>query len=367
MAALPATPESAVVFTNGLLDQDFAKTCHGILRGSRRFHAVAVIDARHAGRDAGEVMDGRPLGVPVVPSLDAWLASGAPLPEWFVIGVAFSGGRLPAACRPEIARALELGIGVVNGLHQLLGDDPEFRVLADRSGSRILDIRRPRPTGELRFWTGDVYGLQAAVVAVLGTDCAVGKRTTAKWTVEACRRAGLGAEMLYTGQTGWMQGHAFGFIFDATANDFVGGEIERALLACDAEARPDLILIEGQGSLRNPSGPCGSEFILSGNARGVILQHMPARTCFVDQEHLGNRLPDPIEETALIRLLGAEVLAITLNGIGWDEARLRRYRDDLQARVDVPVVLPLEDGVDALVPVLRKYAESVRNQGRQPR
>ena len=355
MLEIPSVPEDAVVYSGGLLHVDFAKTCHGILRGSRRFRPVAVIDAEHAGKDAGEVMDGRPLGIPVYATLDAFREAGHALPAWFVVGVAFSGGRLPDSCRAEIARALGLGMHVANGLHQLLGDDPEFSALARASGARIVDARRPRPTSELRFWTGDVLQARAAVVAVLGTDCAVGKRTTAKWIVEACRRHGMTAEMLYTGQTGWMQGHRYGFIFDATANDFVSGEIERAVLECDAGARPDVILIEGQGSLRNPSGPCGSELILSGNAEGVILQHMPARACFVDQEHLDIRVPDVEREIDLIRAYGAEVLAVTLNGQGWDEARLRAYRDERQQSLDVPVVLPLQDGVDALVPVIQRY------------
>ena len=55
------------------------------------------------------------------------------------------------------------------------------------------------------------------------------------------------------------------------------GELEHAIVSCWEEAHPDLILLEGQSSLRNPSGPCGSEFLLSGGARGVILQHAPGR------------------------------------------------------------------------------------------
>ena len=365
MLSVPESPESAIVYTDGLLHRDFAKTCHGILRGSRRFRPLAVIDAVHAGRDAGEVMDGRRLGVPVVGSLDAWFSAGGEVPEWFVVGVAFSGGRLPDSCRAEIRGALERGISVVSGLHQYLSDDPEFVEAATRRGARIVDVRRPRSTSDLRFWTGEVYDVEAAVVAVLGTDCAVGKRTTAKWTVEACREAGMTAEMLYTGQTGWMQGHRYGFIFDATVNDFIGGEIERAILECDTEAGPDLILIEGQGALRNPSGPCGSEFILSGGAKGVILQHVPSREFFVDHEETGRRVPDPADEIELIREYGAEVLAVTLNGQGWDEPRLRAYRDDLAARVAVPVVLPLQDGAGGLVPVLRRHVEARREMLRK--
>lgn len=352
---VPGVPAPALVYTNDLLDQDFAKTCHGLLRGSARFRPVAVLDAKFAGRDAAEVMDGRPSGVPVLPSLQAYLDSSEEVPEYFVVGVAFSGGRLPSSCRAEIIAALGLGMTVVCGLHQLLGDDAELRQAAVRGGGRLLDIRRPRPTQDLRFWTGEVLSIRAKVLGVLGTDCAVGKRTTARFLWQEATRSGLKAEMVYTGQTGWMQGYPHGFLFDATLNDFVSGELERVILECVQARDPDLIIVEGQGALRNPSGPCGSEIILSGNAKRVILQHAPARKRFVDQEDLAVRVPTPEEEIALIEMFGAEVLAVTLNGTGMSDADLTKYRVSLQSRLPVPVVCPLLEGVGEMIPPLRRY------------
>ena len=116
---------------------------------------------------------------------------------------------------------------------------------------------------------GAIREVRAPRVAVLGTDCALGKRTTARLLVEACRRAGLRAEMIFTGQTGWMQGGRYGFILDSTPNDFVAGEVEHAIVTCDREARPDVIVIEGQSAFRNPSGPCGAELVVSGQARAT--------------------------------------------------------------------------------------------------
>ena len=353
---VPPEPAPAVVFTNGLLDQDFAKTCHGLLRGSARFRPVAVLDGLFAGRDAGEVMDGRHRDVPVVADLDTFLSRGAELPRYFVVGVAFSGGRLPDACRVEIIGALERGMTVVCGLHQLLGEDAEFVEAARRGGGSLIDIRRPRETSKLRFWTGEVRQIRATVIGVLGTDCAVGKRTTARFLWEAAVRAGLKAEMIYTGQTGWMQGYSHGFLFDSTLNDFVSGELERVILACARDKDPDLIFVEGQGALRNPSGPCGSEIMISGNARKVVLQHAPGRTRFVDHEGLDSGPPTPQDEMALIRMYGSEVIAITLNGEGLSAEELLAYQLELAERVTVPVIRPLEEGVEALLPALRDAA-----------
>lgn len=350
-------PEDAVVFTDGLLAIDFAKTCHGLLRGGDRFNVLAVIDHEHAGADAGTVMDGRPLGIRVYASLQGYLVGAESRPKHFVVGVAISGGRLPDSCRAEIRTALLNGMTVTCGLHQFLGDDPEFVRLARENGACIIDIRRPRPTKDLHFWTGEVYDVKATVIASLGTDCAVGKRTTARFLMEACNEAGIRAELIYTGQTGWMQGYRHGFIFDATPNDFVSGEIERVIVECDRESKPELILLEGQGSLRNPSGPCGSEFLLSGDARGVILQHAPYRDYFVDLEEVGSRIPSVQDEIELIRHIGSETLAVTLNEEGWDEAKMHAYQQELERELSIPVVQPLRDGVESLIPVIREFID----------
>lgn len=348
-----AEPVDAVVFTNGLLHVDFAKTCHGLLRGSDRFKVKAVIDSVHAGKDAGEVMDSRPVGVPVFKKLRRYLESAEDIPKYFVLGVAYSGGVLPESCRNEIVAALCNGMHVVSGLHQFLSDDEEFRTLARQYEVDLIDVRKPRSTAELRFWTGEVENLPSVVIPVLGTDCAVGKRTTCRFLWEACRSAGIHAEMIYTGQTGWMQGVRHGFLFDATPNDFVSGEIERVIMECYADTSPRVILIEGQGALRNPSGPCGSEFLVSANARGVILQHDPARTHFVDHDDVKARVPSVEEEIALIRMYGVDVLAVTLNEQTWRGQRMDSYQEALQSSIDVPVVRPLSEGVDALLHIVR--------------
>ena len=346
--------ETAVILANGLYRTSFAKTTHGMVRGPCRYRVVAVVDASCAGADAGELLDGRSRGIPVVESVRTTLQWAAERPGVCVVGVATSGGTLPVALRPDLVDAAGSGMTLVNGLHQLLADDPELAGIARDRGARIIDIRRPRPTAELSFWSGEVLGLATPRIAVLGTDCAIGKRTTCSLLVDACRRGGLRAEMVYTGQTGWLQGMRHGFILDAIPNDFVCGELERAILDCQRESDPELILIEGQSSLRNPSGPCGSELILSAGSCGVILQHAPAREFFDELEGLGCRIPAVAEEIELIRLLGAEVWAVTLNEQGLSAGAAEDARGRLAAELGVPVFLPLHDDLSPLVEVIRQ-------------
>ena len=171
--------------------------------------------------------------------------------------------------------AAEAGLTLVNGLHELASEDPQIAAAAARGGGRILDLRRPRPVKELRFWTGAIAEVRAPRLALLGTDCAVGKRTTARLLVQACREQAACARRWSTpARPAGCRARAAGFILDATPNDFVAGELEGAVVACDQEARPDLIVIEGQSSLRNPSGPCGAELLVSAGCAG---RHPAAR------------------------------------------------------------------------------------------
>lgn len=338
-----------MVLANGLLGTPYAKTTYGLLRGPSRFSVRAVIDPDQAGRDAGELVDGRPRSVPVLRSLaDAVEEVDAEL-EVCVVGVATVGGVLPPALRADLLAAARLGMTLVNGMHELLTDDPELQAICRQSGAEIVDIRRPKPIDEMRFWTGEVLDLRCLRVAVLGTDCAVGKRTTATRLWRDCNESGLEAALLYTGQTGWLQGFEHGFILDATPNDFVCGELERALVGCQRLDDPDLVLIEGQSGLRNPSGPCGSELVLGAGAHGVILQHVPGRRYYKGLEVRSLRIPTLDSEVALIESLGAPVWGITINPEGLEPAAAESEKARLRRLLSRPVVDPFVDGVEPLV------------------
>jgi uncharacterized NAD-dependent epimerase/dehydratase family protein len=346
---------TAVVVCDGHFATVNGKTAHGLVRGSDRYRILAVIDAPTAGRDAGEVLDGKPRGIPVFATLPDALARLPEKPDFAIVGVATSGGVFTPGLERELLQAIESGLSVVNGLHHLAADLPALAEAARRKGVRIVDVRRPKKPGELQFWTGEILALRTPRIAVLGTDCALGKRTTTRLLVESARRAGMRAEWISTGQTGWLQGAPFGFILDATANDFVSGELEHAVLACARALSPDVIFLEGQSALRNPSGPCGSELLLSAGAKGVVLQHAPGRRFFDGLEEQHCAIAPVEEEIALIRMYGAETLGLSLNGEGMAPEALRVERDRLERALGIPAALPLEEGVDRLIPPIRDF------------
>jgi uncharacterized NAD-dependent epimerase/dehydratase family protein len=352
-ATLPTVAgNNAIVLTNGQLAKGSAKTAHGLIRGTERFTIVGVIDPNHVGRDAGEILDGKHRNIPVFASVqDASAAIGSI--HYCILGLALAGGKLPPDLTQSLKEAMMLGMNVVNGLHDFLSDMPDFVALAQQHNVALVDVRRPKKAHEMAYWSGRITRVSAPRVAVLGTDCSMGKRTTARFLVEAARRAGLKAEMIYTGQTGWMQGNRYGFIFDSTLNDFITGELETAIVQCFDEVNPDVMFLEGQSSLRNPVGPAGSEFLVSGQARYTVLQHAPTRRCFKGTDEFDLQIPSVKSEIDLIRVYGSETLAVTLNtaGVSLGEARLFQaaYREEL----GIPVVLPIEDGVDDIISLIK--------------
>ena len=344
---------NAIVITAGYLDSNSGKTAHGLIRGSDRFNIIGIIDSKHAGKDAGEVLDGKKRNIPVYASVEEFAKTSNEPAIYCIIGVATKGGVIPDSLRAILKDALIHGYGLVNGLHEYISEIPELSDFARSRGLEIIDVRKPKKFHDLHFWTGKIKNVHCPKIAVLGTDCALGKRTTTRFLTEAMKKAGYRAEMIYTGQTGWMQGAKYGFVFDSTLNDFISGEMEHAIVQCWEEAKPDIIFIEGQSSLRNPSGPAGAEWIVSGDANAVVLQHNPPRKQYKDMEFYPAYIPEIKDEIALIKIYGAPTVALTVNTAKMTELEARDYAAEKEKELGIPVVLPLEDGVDRLVAIFK--------------
>ena len=189
---------NAIVYCEGMFNTLNGKTAHGLVRFTNRYRVLSVIDSRHAGRDAGEVLDGKIKDIPVFGSLDqaVRIADRSNRPaSYFVVGLAPDGGRLPPKARQDIKDAMAFGLNVDCGLHDYLSEDSELVNLARRYGVNIRDIRRPPPVESLHFFDGKIEAVNALKLAVLGTDSAVGKRTTAWLIVNGLRDSGVRAEM----------------------------------------------------------------------------------------------------------------------------------------------------------------------------
>src|SRR3972149_1976856 len=102
--------ETVVVLCEGYFGANTGKTANGLVRYSKRYAIVGVLDSTKAGRDAGEVLDGRPAGIPIFRDLKDALARLPRKPDMMIIGVATFGGDLPEGVRPGIPRGIEEGV-----------------------------------------------------------------------------------------------------------------------------------------------------------------------------------------------------------------------------------------------------------------
>ncbi len=348
---------NAIVYCEGFFGTTNGKTAHGLVRRTRRYDVVGLVDSRHAGKDAGIVLDGWNYGIPTYASLDiAMRESGkaGKLAKYFVNGITPDGGAVSPETRAAAKRALELGLNVDSGAHDFLSDDAELAELARKNNLRIRDVRKTPGRNELHFFSGKIEEVKCLKVAMLGTDSAVGKRTTAWILVDALEKAGYRAEMVGTGQTAWMQGAKYSIILDSLINDFVSGEIEHAVWSAWNDSKPDVIVIEGQGSLMNPAYPGGFEIIAAGRPDVIIMQHPPARKEY--DGFPGYKLHDLKTQIEAVELLGEKpVVAIAINHEDIPEKEIPGIVKKVGKSVKLPACDPLTQGADALVDALRPH------------
>jgi uncharacterized NAD-dependent epimerase/dehydratase family protein len=258
-----------------------------------------------------------------------------------VIGVATPGGIIAPAWQAALVEALAAGLDIVSGLHQRLDGIPALREAALRHGRTLFDIRVPPvniPIGTGRKRSGKR-------LLTVGTDCALGKKYTALALHRAFLARGLDADFRATGQTGIMIAGS-GLPMDAVVSDFEAGAAE--ILSPDAT--PDhWDVIEGQGSLFNPSFAAVSLGLLHGSQPDVfVVCHDPSRRTMLGLE--GFDIP-PVEEVIAItqRLGSLTNKAIRCSGISLNTSRYSTEQAEAlcrseAARLGLPVADPVRGG-----------------------
>jgi uncharacterized NAD-dependent epimerase/dehydratase family protein len=329
-----------------------AKTAVGVLR-YRADEVVAVLDSTRAGRTAAECV-GTGGDIPVVGTVAQAAARGA---DGLLIGVAPQGGELPPEWRSTVRDALGRGWDVLSGLHAFLADDPEFAELARRHGGALVDVRRPpagRPVAARRAARAD-----ALVVLTVGSDCNVGKMTTALEMRGALASRGVRAAFVATGQTGVFLADA-GVAVDALPADFVAGVVEERVL--EAAAGAEVVLVEGQGALHHPAYSGVTLGLLHGACpRAMVLCHAAGR----EQVRRPGVAPAPGEpvippldrlarayEVAAAWVHPGRVVAVSLNTQGLDEQAATRALERAARETGLPAADPVRFGAEPLVAAL---------------
>jgi uncharacterized NAD-dependent epimerase/dehydratase family protein len=349
------------LLTDGYLADRHAKTAHGMLRYAHD-DIVAVVDARFGGRRLSEVLPSlqrskvaaRHRDVPIVRSIAEALEFS---PTSLLVGVATAGGVLPPHFRAHILEAVDAGLEIVSGLHEFLADDPELVRRAARSGARLWDVRRP-PAG-IPLFSGAAYDVPQIVVLAVGSDCAVGKKSTMIELAAAAQAAGDRVEFVATGQTGIMISGK-GIVVDRVISDFVSGAAEQLVLGVDPSAQ--YALVEGQGGIVHPAYAAVTLGLLYGCAPDMlVLCHEAGR---VTVEDFDIRIPSlsvlrETYEALLAPIKPAACVAVALNTENLDDEQARACIAETKAEMDLPVDDVVRFGADQLWRAIRDAARDL--------
>jgi uncharacterized NAD-dependent epimerase/dehydratase family protein len=333
-----AAGERTVILAEGFSgDPHYGKTMRGVLR-YRRDDVVVIVDSSRAGETEA--------GVRIVADVDSALSFG---PEVAIVGVATQGGRFPPAWRAILRRSIDAGLSIENGLHEMLGDDLELRLLADVAGVELRDLRRPPPG--LDVATGANLEVDAQIVLTVGSDCAIGKMTVSLELDRVARERGHPSVFVPTGQTG-IAIAGWGIAVDAVVADFVSGAAEQ--LVVEGRRRGgELLWVEGQGSLVHP---CYSGVTLGlyhgAVPHALVLCHRAGATEIEGSP--GHPIPPLRELVELYQRMAlprrpSRVVALALNTVGMDDGTARRAIAAASDETGLPAADPVREGADGLL------------------
>ncbi|MEQ9592183.1 MAG: DUF1611 domain-containing protein [Cyclobacteriaceae bacterium] len=340
--------KNAIVYSENEFGKIDGKVANGLVRHSEKYRIVGVIDSSKAGLDALEYLDGIQSGICIYKNIDSALDSLGEVPTYFIYGIAPLETFLDQAHRDVIFYAMSKGMNIVNGLPQFLTEDEEFIERAIAHQVKIYDIRKPPERKDLHHFTGQIVEVKIPVVAVMGTDCAVGKRTTAVCLVDALKKEGLKAVFVTTGQTGILQGSKYGVAIDVLTSGFSTGEVENAVLNAYEREKPDIIVVEGQGALSHPAFTSSSAIIRGAMPKAIIIQHPPRRVTHCDFPAFP--MPTLESEIELIELFSkSKVIAITVNHEDMTDDEVNSCIVEYEYKYDLPTTDVLKMGPDKLV------------------
>ena len=353
----PSTPR-AVVYCEANFGRIDGKTANGLVRHSQRFKIQSIIDSKLAGFDAGQVLDGVATGIPILADLAEALAPANGPVDTLIFGMAPASGRLQAPERHVLLEAIAAGLHLINGLHEFLNDDLEFAAAAAAKNVRIVDVRRPPAQGDLHLFSGRISSLGCKRIAVLGTDGAIGKRTTAVILTRALNERGIKTVMVGTGQTGLMQGARYGIALDSLPCQYGSGEVEAAVVHAFEAESPEVIVIEGQGALSHPAYLSSTAILRGSQPQAVVLQHAPMRQRLSDFPKIP--MPTAASEIKLIETFApaTRVIGMALNHEGMSEAEMTAAIALYEIELGIPATDALSRSPQRLVDmVVRAFPE----------
>jgi uncharacterized NAD-dependent epimerase/dehydratase family protein len=349
-----------LVLAEGQFGPLTSKTANSCIRYTPE-RVVGVIDSRRAGRTAQSVL-GFGGDIPVVATVAEGLRLG---PTALLIGVAPQGGKLPDEWRAMVLASIDAGLDVWSGLHTFIGEDPEFAGRAAQRKVAIHDLRRAPADTPVAM--GRVRKVDATVILTVGTDCNIGKMTSALQLRDGLRARNREVRFAGTGQTGILI-EGWGTAVDAVIADFIAGAAERLVL--DASHGADIVLVEGQGSIIHPGYSGVTVGLMHGSLpNAMVMCAQPSRL------HIGNNpwikippLPEMIRmhEMLLQHLRPAPVIAVSLNTYDLSLRAARTAIERTRKQTGLPATDPVRFDSEPLVEAIDAFHRKlVRSRARK--
>ena len=336
-----------LILTEGLSNPNSAKTACSVIR-YRRDEVVGVLDTTVPPQPAQALLE---VGgdLPIVNSLDA-------LPEANVllIGVAPTGGGLPAHMRVLVLAACARGMDVESGLHDLLNDDTEFVVAAKTSGATLRDLRAndERDVAQRKNISGNCLRIHT-----VGHDCSLGKMVVSIELTHGLISAGVDAKFIATGQTGMLV-EGDGGPVDAVVGDFISGAVEKQILAHQHHC---VLVIEGQGSLTHPCYSAVTLGLLHGCLpHALIYCYEMGRKRVKGADHI--ELPNmEIQRDLYLAMANAalpsQFIGIAINSRNVAEAAYKKEKARIEDKWNLPATDVFRESAEPLVNAARGMLE----------
>ncbi|MEI2384794.1 N-acetyltransferase DgcN [Breoghania sp. JC706] len=266
-----------------------------------------------------------------------------------VIGVANRGGVISPSWKSVLLEALDAGLDIASGLHNLLRDEADLAEKAKALGRTLHDVRVP----SVRYPIANGKKRTGKRVLAVGTDCSVGKMYTGLCIEKAMHARGRKATFRATGQTGILI-TGDGVPLDAVVADFMAGSIE--YLTPDNE--PDhWDVIEGQGSLFHASySGVTMALIHGGQPDALVLCHEPNRPHMRGLPEYKLPSLEDVRDVALrlARVVNpaCQVVGVSLNTSALSDDAALALCNATEARLGLPTVDPFRHGADRLAEAL---------------
>ncbi len=337
------------IFAEGRFLDNNAKTAHGLMRYGKD-EVVAVVDSTLAGKNALDVMPDLRRDAPIVGTVGEALDMG---PTSMLVGLAPAGGKLPREWLDSLREVADADVEIVSGLHQRLA--PEF------PGKRVWDVREPPE--DVPLFSGEGLDVGPKVALTVGTSAAIGKMTATLEVQRAAQEAGVATEFVATGQTGIVIA-GWGISVDAVVSDFVAGASEQLVLAA-AKRSPEIILVEGQGSLGHPAYSGVTLALLHGSCPDCLILCTDA-----SEERIMGLTPRPeparaarlYEEVAAL-VKPAPIVAVSVNTKGLDDEAAEEFVSAVSTSTGLPAADPFRGSAAPILEAVRA-APKTRSAGR---